>query len=199
MTTFKTLELDINSLKTGDLILMRYEFLPNAIGIRGFINMRQPEHLRCPFNHVAMVIMIGGKPYIAEAKGSGTSKLEAAITRLDGKKIAIRRAKFPINEKDFTDAVISYSSKGVKYDWAGTFWEQLIFQTTGYNKTKSEEEGDEKMYCSEWFARVINILMPYMYNVDGTNDEIPYYLVDPQDLHIDVRYDTLFTGKAKTC
>jgi hypothetical protein len=196
MIKFDELELNVSELKTGDLILMRYGWMPNAIAIRAFTNLDKADKDKCPFNHVAMVIMVEGKPYIAEAKGSGTSKLESALTRLECKKIAIRRPKFLLRTIQFNKDVISYSSRGVKYDFKGTFFEQAIFQLTGYSKKKSNIEGDEKLYCSEWYARVINLQKPDMYCNDS--EEIPYYMVDPQDLYIDTRYETIFEGKADT-
>lgn len=175
-------------LKTGDLVCMRYDYSPTAAPIRYFVNLNKPEELRSPYNHIAMVVMVEGHPYIAEAKGSGLCKLETAITRLDNKKIAIRRPNFEVNHLEFNKIAIEYSAKGTKYDWKGTFWEQLVFQSTGYKKNKSEQEGDERLYCSEYYARVINRMFPKMYK--------EYYLVDPQDLYIDNNYDTIFEGKA---
>jgi len=195
MKKFETLELDVNSIKPGDCILMRYDYMPNAAAIRYFTNLNKPENLRCPFNHVLLGVDVIGYPYMAEAKGSGTSKLEAATTRLDGKKIAILRPKFHFPIESFNKIAIEYSAKGIKYDFKGTFWEQFIFQTTGFKRNKSEEEGDEKLYCSEYYARVINRMFPDMYN--GENGEIPYYMVDPQDLYVDERYEIIFEGKAK--
>lgn len=196
MKKFETLELDVSKLRTGDLVLMRYGYMPNAIAIRGFINMKQTPDKRCPFNHVALVVMVHGKPYIFEAVGGGTDKPTSALTRLDCKKIAVRRPEFGFRSEFFEKIATEYSARGTKYDYKGTFVEQAIFQSLGLFATKSEEEGDEKLYCSEYYARVINRLIPEMYN--GENGEIPYYMVDPQDLYIDDRYKTIFEGKAIT-
>lgn len=187
---FEEKELDVRDLKTGDLICMRYDYSPTGAPIRYFINLRKPKHLRSPYNHIAMVIMVEGKPYIAEAKGSGTSKLESAVTRLDGKKIAVRRPNFAFGPNQFQRIAIEYSARGIKYDFKGTFLEQLVFQLTGYKKNKSGVEGDEKLYCSEYYARVINRMFPERYP--------DYYMIDPQDLYIDEEYETIFEGKAVT-
>jgi hypothetical protein len=181
--------LELKSLKTGDLICMRYELSPSALLIRFAINLRKPKELRSPYNHIAMVVMIEGKPFIAEAIGSGFGRLTSAKCRLKGKKVAIRRPDFPLRKSEFNTVTLDYVYDSPKYDYKGTFVEQAIFQLTGYKKNKSEKEGDEKLYCSEAYARMINVVNPDMYN--------EYYLVDPQDLYIDIRYTTLFEGKVK--
>ena len=195
MKKFETLELDLNSLKTGDLICMRYELSPSALLIRWATNLRKPKHLRSPYNHIAMVVMIQGKPFIAEALSSGFGRLTSAKARLKGKKIAIRRTTFSISKQLFNKHVIDFAYAALKYDFKGTFLEQAIFQLTGYKKNKSEKEGDEKLYCSEAYARMINKQISDMYN--GEDGEIPYYMVDPQDLYVDERYKTIYEGKVK--
>lgn len=190
MARFKKMELDVASLRAGDCVLMRYKFNPISACIRFFQNLGKPKHLRSPFNHVAAIVTINGLQFVTESNGGGTKTITSAIGRLHKKTICIRRPNFEFSRVNFNKEAFTFSFKSVKYDYTGTFGEQLIFQTTGLRKSKSKEQGDKKLYCSEYYARLINKLDSSMY--EG------YYMIDPQDLYIDDRYTTIFEGKADT-
>ena len=181
--------LDLSTLKTGDLICERKPLSAAGVLIRFAINLNKPKHLRSPYNHIAMVVMVSGKPFIAEAIGSGFGRLTSAKCWVKNRIIAIRRPKFEFSRKQFNADTIGTAYESPKYDYKGTFYEQALYQLFGYKKNKSEVEGDKKLYCSEAYARFMNKQLPSLYE--------NYYLIDPQDLYVDDNYTTTFEGKVK--
>jgi hypothetical protein len=185
-------EFTINSLRVGDLILIRYKYNPLSALIRFFINLGKPKDKRSRYNHVATVISINGFLFITEAAFAGTRKLISAKEYLKKKDFCVRRAIFGFQAHSFNTTATKYAYEGAKYDYKGVFVEQLIFQLTGYKKTKTKAQGDKKLYCSEYYARLINVVT----NGKLFND---YYLIDPQDLYVDNdKFITIYEPNPRT-
>lgn len=174
--------LDIDELRTGDLIFIRYSLNPLSIAIRFFINMfKKKGEYDCPYNHIAMIVKDWGVPMVLEARGRGVMETPAEY-RLLKKKICIKRLRKVVDEKRF--AINATMHEGKKYGLFNLLVRQPIFQITRI----WIKGGEKNPYCSNLFAKIM-----YGYS-DGA--KYPDWLEkDPQDLWNDADYITCFEGR----
>lgn len=115
------------------------------------------------YNHVGVVVLIWGKPFILEAVGKG---IIATIyyRRVHGKDIKISRPNRKIDEKEFAVEAVSYLS--TKYDVLGLIFYQLIYTLTGKWLGGNESNENKRMYCYEYVALLNKEDYPSWYKVN---------------------------------
>lgn len=149
---------------TGDLIFFRTKLSLNPASwlstlIRFFAKIK--------YNHVGVIILIWGEPFVIEALGKGIVATPLS-KRIIGKKIRICRPFRNINEKLFAQKTVSYLS--TKYDFIGLLFYQLVLNLTGHWIGGGSKNQERRLYCYEFVA--------LMHKADCTN----WYSMLPKDL-----------------
>lgn len=159
------MELDLNTLKTGQIVFFRDDF-----------DIRRPItwlstlirfFTGAYFNHVEIVIVLYGEPFLVGAVRRGVL-LRSAAQRLQGRNIVIKElregykgdGRLQITRSRILETV------GRKYDFISLFWYQLKYQLFKTWKGRKGKSAANRLYCSEAVALVYSDLFPEWYSTD---------------------------------
>ncbi len=136
------------------------------------------------WQHTACIIVLYGEIFVIEADPKIIPIKWVDFCK--EKIVKISAPNFKINKKELAKILLSRS--GNSYDYAGTLVHQAIYQLSGIWLGHTESFADRKLYCSEYIAWAYNKIMQIFPN---------YYKTTPKDLANDIRFITIYQGKAK--
>ena len=149
--TFKGLE----SLRAGDVVLFRTRF--KIWSPMSWLSALIRFFTGSPFNHVGLIVINQGVPFVNEANERGLVTTRAGA-RLWGREKDIRilrrmdkTFKAPKTARDFSKIMNSYLGVS-KYDFASLFIYQLIYQVFGTWHGRTSDAAKAFLYCSEYAA-----------------------------------------------
>jgi len=146
----------IQGLKTGDIVYTRMPFVWYK-PLR-YVSWAIRKVLKTWYNHIAIVVFIWGKPYVAESTSGGV-KITPLLEWIRDYKLIIKRPKSLLSEKKIASRIMEYQGF-TGYDYISLVWYQLILQITGKWHGKERDAADDKLYCSEYAALVYKEQFP---------------------------------------
>jgi len=141
-------------MRTGDILNVHNPFVwYNPIR---WVGWGIQKVTRSFYNHTAIVLLIWGSVYVAEAKAKGITITPFGQWKQD-KVFEVKRPSFDIDEKKI--AVRIMSKQGFTgYDFGTLFFYQLIFQVTGHwLGTSNKEKAQKRLVCSEYIAWIYDL------------------------------------------
>lgn len=166
----------MRDLKTGDIIYTRMPFVWYK-PLR-YVSWAIRKVLKTWYNHIAIVVFVWGKPYVAESTSGGVK-----ITPLDkwvrDYQLIIKRPKTILSESRIAQRIMRYQGF-TGYDYISLVWYQVLLQITGKWHGKKRDAADDKLYCSEYVALVYK------------EDWIEWWKVTPRDLFENVDQDIVY-------
>jgi len=140
--------MEFTNFKTGDIILFHtpVKWYSPMSWLAGLIRV----FTKCRYNHVGVVILNWGVPFLNEATATGVTTMPLK-DRFGDSPIRILRYNNPIKEDTF--AIKANDKVGhTGYDFSGLLWFQLIYQLTGHWLGHTGAAAEGKMYCGEYAA-----------------------------------------------
>ena len=151
-----------HKLEVGDIILVSGEgFLAKAI--RFFMRIyRKKKYLedRKVYNHVAVVINVWGRMWIAEAAAEGVRVIKYPddyVRRQDCKVMGFMPPLGKEKQETFSKYACEYAFKVTRYDILN-FWYQARYILTGKWKGPTGKKSLKRLYCSEFAAVMIDYM-----------------------------------------
>jgi len=185
------MRMKINQFKHGDTLLIHIPWEWNKIEtysgacIRFFINMwnKLTNEPHCRFNHAESIVEIDNILYAFGAIKNGFKQryLEEILEKKIPENYLILTPRFNYDKELYKEQAIKW--KDIKYDYAGTFFHQLI-RLTSFELIwigKKGEKANKKLYCTE--------AAKGLYYYAGKEDYCDFPKCDPEDLFNSLEFD----------
>jgi hypothetical protein len=169
------------NLKTGDIIYTHIPFVWYK-PLR-YISLAIRKILNTWYNHIAIIVVIWGKVYVAESTKGGV-KITPINKWIKDYKVIINRPTIILNEKEIGYRIMKYQGF-TGYDYTSLIWYQLILQIFGKWKGKEKNKAAKKLYCSEYVALIYKEHFP------------KWWLITPKDLYNDLPQTQIYRGNKK--
>jgi hypothetical protein len=150
--------MDTDQIKTGDILLVSGKWL--------LARMIQ-KVTRSKWNHAGVMVWLWGELFVAEAEKEGLQ-----LTRWDGSKycngypqdreLMIMRCKVALPEKEVAMFIMPLMGRK-RYDFFSLVFHQVIWNLVKVWTGKREERADDRFYCSEFAAYVVNHFQPTLF------------------------------------